>query len=239
MNKKRKGYIAIGIMLASLSLAGCSNQIPDMTDEQMQEVGEYAAVMLLKYDAHSRSRLIDLPEALLTSAGSSQPEPEQTGMDPVADTPVTEVGEETPSGGVQSLEGILGLPEGIALTYQDFTLCASYPEEDSDYFSLDAAEGKSLLVLKFQMANQASEPQEINMMSANIVYRITVNGNYTRSALTTLLLNDLSTYSGALEAGEQSEVVLILEVGQTTADQITSIALEVKKDSARFVESIL
>ena len=42
----------------------CGNEIPDLTEEESQRIGEYAAVTLLKYDANNRSRLVD-PEVVI------------------------------------------------------------------------------------------------------------------------------------------------------------------------------
>ena len=47
-----------------LSMTACGNEIPDLTEEESQRVGEYAAVTLLKYDANNRSRLVD-PEMVI------------------------------------------------------------------------------------------------------------------------------------------------------------------------------
>lgn len=241
MSRKKKCGALIVIMSASLLLTGCGNQIPDMTEEQQQEISEYAAVILLLADAHSRGRLIEVPEELLIS-DNTQVSPEQSpaGMDPVEDTPTIEVGEETASSGAQKVEEVLGLPEGVTLTYQSYSVTDSYPEEadDSNYFALDATEGKRLLVLKFQLTNQTAETQAIDLLSANILYRITVNGNYSRTALTTMLLNDLSTYSGTLDAGAQSEVVLLLEIEQTAEDQILSVSMDVRNGSITYTNPV-
>ena len=39
-------------------LTGCGAQMPDLTDEQMDAVGEYAGLLLVKYDANNRIRLL-------------------------------------------------------------------------------------------------------------------------------------------------------------------------------------
>ena len=46
----------------------CGNEIPDLTEEESQRIGEYAAVTLLKYDANNRSRLVD-PEVVIAKFG--------------------------------------------------------------------------------------------------------------------------------------------------------------------------
>ena len=62
-NKKK---IVCGALLCvmALGMTACGNEIPDLTEEESQRVGEYAAVTLLKYDANHRSRLVD-PEIVI------------------------------------------------------------------------------------------------------------------------------------------------------------------------------
>ena len=53
----RNKNIVCGALLCTmmLSMTACGNEIPDLTEEESQRVGEYAAVTLLKYDCqHGR-----------------------------------------------------------------------------------------------------------------------------------------------------------------------------------------
>ena len=72
MVKMRKKILAALLVGAAIMLAGCGNAIPDMTDEQLQEVGEYAAMLLLSHDVNYKSRLVDV-ETLVTPAPSEPP----------------------------------------------------------------------------------------------------------------------------------------------------------------------
>ena len=47
-----------------LFFGGCKSEIAEMTDEQQQQVGEYAAFAMLRYDAEHRSRLVDYSEVV-------------------------------------------------------------------------------------------------------------------------------------------------------------------------------
>lgn len=46
----KKSMISLAVATAMISLVGCGNQIPDMTQEQQALVVEYAAGEILKYD---------------------------------------------------------------------------------------------------------------------------------------------------------------------------------------------
>lgn len=255
MMKMRKKNKAMGALLTaalfSLGLTGCAkNQIPDMTDAQIQAVGEYVAVTLMKYDVGHKSRLMDLSEygnldgdwdleENQEGPGEESAAPE-TGMRPVDDTPIVDsAGRETPSA-INSLEEALEFPGGMTASYVGEKVCAYYPEDNGDpYFSLNAAEGKRLLVLRFSIMNSAEQEMELDMLSLGANFRITVNGEYTRRALTTLMDDDFATYRDTLSAGESREVVLVIEVEEDMAESITSISLDVKNDTKAFTMQLL
>lgn len=243
----RKGCVKTGAaMLAAVCLlTGCGNSFPSMTEEEEAMVGEYAAMLLLKYDANNRSRLVSYEEVeereqelLLKQQEPEEPvqEPEDGGMGPVDETPVIEIGQETDNNGTGSMEAFWGLPEGMTIVYQGNEICGSYPQtgEEDAYFSLDAAAGKDLLVLKFRIENMSGEEQYVDLLSQEAIVRVTVNGNYSRNALTTMLMDDLLTYMGSIPTGGSSDVVLLTEVDSDVAEAVSSIELSLKNASKTY-----
>ena len=224
-----------------LMLTGCGNQIPDLTEEQARMIGEYAAITLLKYDANHRSRLVDASVIEVHDAKEKEkqelaaqatPTPEPEGMKPVEDTPTIELEQSTVSSAVSGFEDFYGVPAGVTISYQGEAVCDSYSgDTSSDIFSLDATPGKKLLVLNFAIDNQSGSDQNIDLFSKTAVYRITVNGTYARNALTTMLMDDMSTYVDTIPAGESKNVVLIVEIEEDMADAISSISLNLKNES--------
>ncbi len=234
--EKRGIRLSIISVMVILGLSSCGKEFPVMTKEQEAAVGEYAAMLLLKYDANGRSRLVDL--SLLEQEEPAPPkqpqtEQEQGGMEPVDDTPVIDnAGPAQEDQAADSMNDILELPEEIVIAYAGQQVCVSYNggEEDNDYFTVDAAAGKQLLVLNFLMENRTGQEQMVDILSKNVSFRVTVNGDFTRDALPTWLLNDLSTYQKSLASGEQQNVVLVIEVDQDVANSISSITLSLKND---------
>ena len=49
-------------LACAVLFGGCASEIAELTPEQQQQVGEYAAFAMLKYDAEHRSRLVDYTE---------------------------------------------------------------------------------------------------------------------------------------------------------------------------------
>lgn len=242
----KKKTVAVMCMMALL-LTGCNSNFPDLTDEEAAAIGEYAAVTLLKYDANSRSRLVDLSqveeEAVAESVPESQPAPvvPKESEEPEVQQPEQEqpVINEITDNMAESMEAFLELPEGVTLSYVGYDVCQSYQEDSNLYFALEASTGKKLLVARFEIQNATAETQEINLLDRRDNYRLTVNDTYTRTALTTLLSGDMSTYLGTIEAGASEEVVLLIEVNEADAENVQSISLNLKNESKTYTIQLL
>lgn len=247
-NMKKKISLFLAAALLILSLAGCGeNQIPYMTDEQMQMLGEFTAITLMKYDANRRSRLVDL--SLLEQARASEsPALPQTdsasqGMEPVDDVPVVDVSQDPqepqetqePAG----LEQALGLPQGITVLFMGQEAYDSYPADEGAFFAVTAAEGKKLLVLDFAVINALEQEQTVDFLTLSPSFRVTVNGEYARRALTTMLENDMSTYAGSVPAMGSVSLVLVIEVDEAMAGSVQSLTLDMKSASGKYSVSLM
>lgn len=235
---KREWKVKVLMAGMAIFLTGCGSDFPDMTQEEEQMVGEYAANILLKYDANHRSRLVSREIVAEEDAKKEekddivQQEPSQA-MDPVEDTPVIEIGQR-PSDNVDagSLEAFYELPEGVTITYQGHDVVGSYCQdgEDSDFFALDASEGKQLLVIKFKIENQSQAEQTIDLLSQPAMIRATVNGTKKYNILTTMLINDMATYKGVIPANGVSDVVLLAEIDSELSEDITALSIQFKNE---------
>ncbi len=228
------------MLVAMLGLSGCAeNQIPDLTEEEMREVGEFVAFTLAKYDAGHGSRLMDLPPVDENENKAPIPtrSPEETvGMDPVDDTPIVDASGEPVTEGKQPVENsytpeqVMGLPEGVTLAFAGQEVCDSYPGE-SDAFAVTATEGKKLLVLKFTITNTLEQETKVDLLSSETTYRIAVNGEKAKRALNTMLPNDMAFYVDTLSAGASAEAVLVVMVDADMAESISSVTLQLKNES--------
>lgn len=242
---RRSFVVVLAAGLLIFGLTGCGeNQIPEMTDEEMRLVGEYTAITLMKYDANSRSRLVDYSHMLI----ASQPNTEQLeqdsqepqapeGMDPVDDTPI--VGGPAGGSGTQSysMEDVLGFPEGVSIVYTGQTLHDTYPEEGS--FTITASEGRQLLALEFTIINASDQEQSIDILSLAPDFRITVNGDYTRKAMLTMSEEDLLVYQGTIPSMESASAVLVIELDDEKAENLSSISLSLKNESKTYTIQLL
>ena len=237
----RKKLLAALLVGAAIMLAGCGNAIPDMTDEQLQEVGEYAALLLLSHDVNYKSRLVDVETLVTETPGEppqevlpeETPEPENVGMDPVEDTPVVDLteGQREEQQNNMNLEEVMGFPEQITLSYTGHEVLDHYPEEASDeeYFTIDPEEGNRLLVLHFTLQNQGEGTETVNTINRKLLIDVSVNG-ISVHCLSTLLENDLMLFREDLTPGESIEVVILAEYDAESLLDVASVELNVKND---------
>lgn len=232
----------IKILLCSLgivcALTGCGRTV-ELTEEENEIITEYAVGLLLKYDKYYSDHLVELSNYEEEADGEEQepeedviPEEEPETEEPdLADTPVIDATEEAQASTIEEFYGI----DGIAFQYTGYDLKDEYPDvaEDSTElaFVMDATDGMKLLVLKFQAVNLNGVETELNMLNYGTKIRIAVNGESSKSALSTMLLNDIQTYRGIVGASEPTELVAVVEVPDGTSVESLSIVLRSDTDS--------
>lgn len=246
MRMKKSWIKILTISAAGICLTGCGNAIPEMTPQQQELVVEFAASELIKFDQKHATKLVPLEiiqevEESNQADSSAVEEKEEPSADAAKEngeegipadeaTVIDQTQEESP----QSVDEFLELT-GVSIAYAGHELTDSYPPEAADdvFFFMSATENNKLLVLKFQVENISGGDMELDFARRQTRYKIVVNGSE-QNALTTMLLNDMAYYKGTLAAGESVELVLVGEVSNEQADQITSLELTMKSvdDSA-------
>ena len=97
-----------------------------------------------------------------------------------------------------------------------------------DYFALNAAKGNNLIIMKFVIKNNTNENLDIDISKISPEYIVTVNNSSSIKAMSTILLNDLSSYKTSLAGRESKNVVLIFEAAASILSSVDSIDLAVK-----------
>lgn len=220
----KKASILLCSMAAALLMTGCAT-VPDLTQSETELISEYAVGVLLKYDKGHGRKLVDTtgyepkeeePEQEPpVEEIPEEPEPEQEETPEVVD--VSQDEEETQPA-ASSVEQYYGIPN-IMISYTGWEMADSYPpqtEGEVPYFTMDASNGMQLLVLKFNAQNLTGEDQSMNMMGYQATFRVSVNGEASKGALATMLVNDMQTFDGVIPAGSSVDMVSIVEVPQGT-----------------------
>lgn len=237
----------ISVLLCSLGLtcilAGCGREV-ELTEEENEIITEYAVSLLLKYDKNYNDHLVDLAlleeeldsetEEDIPSTEDAAPENNPQDTEPTA-TEVVDATEEIQASSIEEFYGI----QGFSFQYIGYDMTAQYPamaENPEDaFFAMEATPGTQLLVLKFQAINQSGVEAELDMLRYGTKLKISVNGEASKNALSTMLLDDLQTYRGTVGAYELAELVAVVEVPTGTSVENLSLMLKNDTDSVTLV----
>ena len=229
------------IAASVLPMAACGSSMPELTEEQNRLIVEYAAGLLLKYDENNHGRIVDIEE--------SEPvnEPEVQVEEPVAEE--TEEPEEPEEAEVientqtpdevqmgeaiaeRSIEEFYGI-EGVSIAYTGFEVKDTYPDvaEDNLFFAMNASAGSKLLVFNFMVTNVGGQDLNLDMSAYNTKFKISINGESPKYILTTMLMNDLASFTGTIPAGASENLVLVSEIPEEASGSVQSVALLMKNE---------
>lgn len=221
----KKANVLLCGVVAALLMTGCG-EMPDLTQEETELISEYAVGKLVKYGTLQGSRLMDPAEYEMEEEEeeeepeTEEPEEEESEEELEEPAEVVDVSqdEEETQPMVSSVEEYYGIPN-IMISYMGCEIADSYPpgeEGEVPVFAMDASPGKQLLVLKFNAQNIGGGDQEMNMLGYGATFRVSVNGEASKGALATMLVNDMQTYDDVIPANSSVELVSIVEVPQGT-----------------------
>lgn len=226
----------IGIMAAILPLSACGVSGPELTEEQNAQIVEYAAGLMLKYDENYHSRLEEETDEEPTEEPAEpveQPKEEEQEEAPVdVESPEEEIVQEQEEMADKSIEEFCGI-EGAAISYTGYEAKDIYPEATGDdlVFAMNASEGCKLIVLNFNVQNIGSQDLNLDMLSIGTKFKISLNEDSPKYALTTMLENDLASYIGTIPAGGSENLVLICELPEEEAGSIETVRLFMRNGS--------
>lgn len=240
----RKGKLLGIFAISAVLLTGCVDVMPELTDEQSDMISEYAAGLLLKYSPNYNYKIVDdsivaaameaentteeesIEEEALEDGTESQPsqnENSETAFLPGESeqtSEVTIVADDIEADIAQVLD-----IEGVSIKYQSYGLYDSYPEDIAG-FSVDAAQGKKLLVVRFDIEGITGEDFYCDLFTYSLKIRFQINGRST-SALSTLLPNEIGSYMETIPAGETREIVAVAEISDISDEEIETLTMQI------------
>ena len=248
--------LVIGIMSLTFSACNKKEEVMEvvaeteevnmfgLTDEEQKMYAEYAAGVLMKYNAGTNNRVLEgqkliQQEAKEAAASEQALRREQSAAEYEKDKNSNKK-ENTASGSssgeaatsvsyISDMASVAGMDD-FSVLYIGSEITDSYPKDGDDIFmAMDATAGKVLLVTEFQVRNNSSETKNFDMFANQGKFKLKLNGKSYKSQYT-LLLNDLSMYKGDLEGGESVETVLIFEIPQSAAGSIGDMTLAITID---------
>lgn len=240
---------------AVLLLTGCTDAIPEMTEEQQNMVTEYAAELLLKYDANYHNTIlteeesIKAEEELIRDAelqvliNEQRERQEQQNQEAENGGSEGETSSEAAVPVYTDIDSFLGLSNAVEIEYTGYLVCDSYPEntEMNDWQGVARATSANnkLVVFSFCVTNVSGSDYLFDMASIDTRFSFKINNSITKSSLTTLLSNDFKMYRDTIPAGGTVDVVLIIEMPASDAEQMKSIRMVMKVGSERAETTLL
>ncbi|MCR5256470.1 MAG: hypothetical protein K6D96_11200 [Acetatifactor sp.] len=254
--KMRKFIFSVILGLFMMMTSGCGaidGNYPELTPEEEQMVSDYAAVMLLQYDASTRSRLVDEEEVLMDNTrrrnaninsitmkaqdelNARMEELKKEEEEKNSKTSEGADGNSSESGAVEapdySLEEVFKLPEGVYMSYTGSTVMESFDGGEDDPLSVVADKDSLLLMAGFVIRNDSGRGVDLDFLHETISARLFLNGRGAKGFLPTFFDNDLMNYMNTLPAGSDVELYLIFQEDQEELNNISDIKIVLKNES--------
>lgn len=239
--KRRNGKCALALLsavLLLLPLAGCGEELVDMTDSEEEEVVTYAAHIVSKYNKKQPdgiSRVIIMPEEETgieepEAEEPAAPEPTEIDMSDFEDLPTTtgtNMDAPTLDAGAAAMElsDILRL-DGFSFEWTDTRIMDDFLDPTSTMlFTPDA--GKRYVLLTITITNTSDGDKICDIPEVTPDFKLIVNGNERISASTTLSDADFRNFQGTVPAGESAEAMLFFQRKASDISDADNYSLEV------------
>ena len=230
--KRRKGYLLLAITISSLFLSGCGNAMYELTAEEEELIVQAAANFVAKHNIQQKDGISGLyvTDEMLNPETEAPVETEselETESEVVGDAD-TGSNEQNPVEEGVSLASAMGYGSELKIVYKGSKVSKQFSEGSAS--SVDAREGCTFYVMKFSLTNTSKETIKVNNITKKLDFKLT-SGTLTVKAEKTILADDLSTYLGEIPAGKTVEAILLFEVSEKNAKEITAPVLEISMDN--------
>jgi|GEM_PF-54760 len=227
MKHKKIGALLIALVLGA-TLTGCGTPLYSMTDEEYNLVVAYAAESVSKFNVYQNDGVVVIDPEELEDEEETESETEET-TENSGNTQIrpgegdTENSEAT--GDAVTITEALGLPSSISYTYKGKEVADHYSEPAG---SVTADSGKTFVILTFTL--EATEDTDIDLFSMSPRFTLKANGKETTQKVS-LLTTDLATYIGTVKGQSSQDVVILFEMSEDDANNVSDFTLEVTVDS--------
>jgi len=230
--KKQKRYLLIFTALCSLLLSGCGTQLYEMTKEEEDLIVQSAAYYVAKHNIQQKdgvSAVVD-PDTITLEEENTEYVEENTESDTETEEVInpSEGDEQTGEDLAVSLAEVIGHENDLSVTYAGSYVANNYVEGAA--YSVDADEGKTFYVMQFTIINTTDGEVAVDNVSLNPMFKL-INDNVSVKSEVTFLTTDFSTYQGVIPAGESVKTILLFEVSESVAEEITAPTLQITIDN--------
>ena len=218
-------FLCAVLAVSVLSLTGCAD-IKNLSEEQENEIAEYAAGVLLQNSDKYSYRLITKEEKEVTETPTPMPAT-PTPAAQASDAPQESQPEQTAAAPEDSkkevsLDDLYHL-KGVSILYTSYRLADKYGSSQ-----IRAEQGKKLLVAEFSLKNNSGAKKKVKLIDRRkITYQLNVDGT-TYSPQISLLENQLDYLEAVIAKGKSQKAVLVFQVDKN-ATNASSIDLSIEE----------
>ena len=229
---------------------GCATDdaIPEMSDEELRMVEEYAAHLLLKYDSNYRATTLKEEEmaaererlerlaAVQAQIAKEKAEKEQKKQEEHHDDGGNGDGSGDGGGSGASEPVYTDIDEFFGIEGLDMMVVSRYPlvtEDNSWQGVVNATAGNTLLVFTYTIENVSGTDLFLDMASYSPRFTFRINNSFSKASMMTLLQNDLAMYRDTIPAGESREAVLVIEITQAQASEAQRVTMIMRGNEGR------
>lgn len=214
--KVKKRIFCGFLLLLCCSFTGCGVQLFELTDEEESMIVLYSAKIVSKYNRAQDTGYCYVEET------EEEDAPEEV-------KPEEDVESEEP---VHSFTDIIDI-EGLRFEYQGYDVATDYSTADIVLPSAD--EGYSYLILHILVTNTTDQEMQVDLLSDPISYTLSLNDGVSAECISTLSMEDLSTYyNSSFGAQATDDAVLLFQIKTEYLQEITGLALQVVKQGQTY-----
>lgn len=221
-----------------LLVGGCGTPMYDLTEDEETLITQYAAYVVGKHNIRQKDGMTsDKPKEEDTTKSEQQtteqkPDTNDASASQDSDTSGAAGGDEASQYAQISLAEALGYDSVLNISYKGYKLEDSYKE--GNYFSVNAAQGNTLLVMKFTIANPGKKAVKYDTSSLNNAFYGMFDGKNKVAEKMTFSNKELSSSTKTVKAGKKTGAVMIFELSKEEAASITEAALLVEMDGTTY-----
>lgn len=228
--KKRMQFLTI-LLASTVVLGGCGTSLYELTDDEEDLIVSAAAQAVAKHNVFQMDGITDVEPETQMQENITEQDTQQVQEETNTNTNTNTGGTKTDTQTKEiALSDLLG--KNLKVSYKGYSTASSYQE--GDYFSVNAASGKTLIIMNINVKNTGKKNTKIDMLSKDVTFYGCFNGTDRMVEKKILSTKNLSTYQGKIKPGKSIKTVLVFEVSKKQADEISTQDLQVEMDGQMY-----
>ncbi len=244
----KKSLVCVLIIFCCIFMSGCGEELKELTEEEEDIITLYAAKVVAKHN-------VRLSQGIVRYKGSDDADEEDTeeetdgadadtddAAEEASDTPQEQPTEdggqpaETAEETTASTADPVSLTDAMSMDQITFSFKgASVPESLrlSSYYTLpDPAAGKNYVIVTYEVRNASDTARNVSIASLRPVFTAEIDGESSTAGI--VLEDDLATYEGVIDAGGAEDLIILFEVSEQAASDLSALNLSVNVNGTSY-----